>query len=92
MFGPQVTPILKSPVNSWYSFFIGPDGSKEGWKESDTGDESRRVFKDWLQTKYFSDNSTSLKWVEVQYGDENLDTKIVDDCDAPLRNAMTDPS
>jgi hypothetical protein len=86
-FSAQVTPIIKSPVNSQYSFFIGPDGSKEGWKPSAEGDRCRKIFKDWLKAQTFDDGSSALKWVEVQYGDDERQTKIVDDSDASYREA-----
>ena len=38
-----VTPIMTSPVNHYYTFFVPPDGSKEGWNDSDDGDENRVV-------------------------------------------------
>ena len=32
----NVSPIVSSPLNGYRSFFVAPDGSKEGWDESDT--------------------------------------------------------
>jgi hypothetical protein len=65
-----VSGILKSGVNGYESFFVGPDGSKEGWDRSDQGDAARAAFVAWLNKQRYEDGSTSLKWAEIQYGDE----------------------
>ena len=67
--------IQKSKMNGYCSLFIRPDGSKEGWEGSNTGDENREAFKKWLgktNEKYY------LDWVEVQYGDDSHDNRIID--------------
>lgn len=73
----MVSELLMSPVNGYCSFFIAPDGSKEGWNESDEGDDAREEFKTWLLSKRYEDNSSPIDWAEVQYGDEDRVTKIV---------------
>lgn len=40
----MVTGVLVSPINSFATFFIGPDGSKEGRDESAIGDRKRDTF------------------------------------------------
>lgn len=75
IFGTLVTPIVESNVNGYRSFLVAPDGSKEGWDESDLGDRRRSRFVAWLRSKYYSDGSSSLKWVEVQYGDAKNNTR-----------------
>jgi hypothetical protein len=87
----QVSPIAESPVNGYRSFFVAPDGSKEGWEASAMGDGQRDEFVGWLNRQRYGDGSTSLRWVEVQYGDDNDETKIVRDSDAPWR-AKREPS
>lgn len=69
--------IKEAKVNGYGSFFVPPDGSKEGWTESDDGDDRRTAFVDWLDAQRFEDGSTSLDWVEVQYGDDNRHTAII---------------
>lgn len=44
-----VSPVVGPLMNGQVSFLIAPDGSKEGWNMSDTAEESRRVFLDWLE-------------------------------------------
>lgn len=65
-----VSGIVDSRVNGERSFFIPPDGSKEGWQDSDDGDRERESFIASLSKLY-------VDWVEVQYGDGNRETKIV---------------
>jgi len=43
-----VGPIISSPVNGYRSFYIAPDGSKEGWSDSDAGDVARDQLIAWL--------------------------------------------
>lgn len=73
----QVTDILTSPVNHYYTFFVPPDGSKEGWSDSEDGDARRALFITWLNAQRFEDGSTSLKWAEVQYGDDSRDNRML---------------
>jgi hypothetical protein len=69
---PDLTTELKqSPVNSDYSFAILPDGSKEGWPESQEYDILRNNFCKWLRTKRFEDGSSPYKAVLVYYDEED---------------------
>lgn len=83
--GCAVSPIVKSPTNGYRSFLVATDGSKEGWPESDTGDERRAAFLAWLETTRYEDGSCPLRWVEVQYGDDEGVTKVVSDSDMHRR-------
>ena len=82
--------IMPSSTNGIGTFLVPPDGSKEGWPESDAGNKRRDEFVAWLNSKVYDDGSTSLRWVEVQYGDGNGivqvcrsdDLKATDDRDA----------
>lgn len=69
IFGNSVTEILPEVTNGYRSFFIGTDGSKEGWSESDDGDSRRERFKAWVSENY----RLWLDVAEVQYADENDD-------------------
>lgn len=72
-----VSPLLGPSVNDTESFFVAPDGSKEGWEMSDEGDAFRDAFVDWLEGQRYEDGSSPLAWVEVQYGDDNQDTRVI---------------
>jgi len=77
IFGDLVSEIVDSPINGVCSFFVAPDGSKEGWPESNDGDYNRFKFKIWLNKQRYEDDSSPLSWVEVFYGDEMGVAEIV---------------
>lgn len=73
---PWVSPISPPAVNGYCSFFIPPDGSKEGWQDSTDGDKRRLDFISWLSIHKY-DGSAYFSWAEVQYGDEDGHNCIV---------------
>ena len=77
LFGPGgVSTILPPQNNGYMTFIVPPDGSKEGWPESDKGDDLREAFIEWLREQYYEDGGTSLSWAEVQYGDDEDEAKL----------------
>ena len=68
---PWVSEICPPQVNGERSFYIPPDGSKEGWGESDEGDKRRDAFVTWLQGF-----SGCAQWVEVCYAEDEPDTRV----------------
>jgi len=58
-----VTGVIHARVNEWHTFLVGPDGSKEGWADSDRGDEARRAFISWLVAA--KGRGLYLDWAEV---------------------------
>jgi hypothetical protein len=54
-----------SKVNGYQTITICPDGSKEGWTESDQGDWARADLKEWLK------GQVNYEWVEVAYGSDD---------------------
>ena len=67
-----VSDIIKGLTNGQSSFFIAPDGSKEGWATSNNGDNARKEFLDWLQK---ADNYCD--YVEVIFGGDDEHERIV---------------
>lgn len=65
-----VSDICEGVTNGEDSFFVAPDGSKEGWNESKQGDVARDEIITWLA------KDCRLCWAEVQYGDDNGDNRI----------------
>ena len=58
-------------VNGYRTVTVCPDGSKEGWADSNLGDATRAKIKEWLRAKrYDDDESSALEWVEVAYGND----------------------
>lgn len=81
--GDLVSTVVQGRVNGGASFFVAPDCSKEGWADSDRGDDERNNMINWLQEQ--RSNRLYFDYVVVRYGgdDEELTTveKTVDDSD-----------
>lgn len=77
LFPDQVSPLVDSPINRYASFFVAPDGSKEGWPESERGNVKRDEFVGYLEGKKYEDNSSSIDYVEVFYGDDEGEAEVV---------------
>ena len=71
---PWVSPISPLAMNRERAFFIPPDGSKEGWEDSDKGDDRRERFLQCLNRERYEDGSTALSWVEICYGGDEKQT------------------
>ncbi len=82
-----VSPLSPGLMNGFISFFVPPDGSKEGWSESDEGNAEREKFIQYLESIAYEDGSSPVDWVEVQFGDDELETRVVRDNDARRRGA-----
>lgn len=77
---PHVSEIVESGMNGYSSFFVPPDGSKEGWRDSDIGNDQREIFKKWLKSnERYKDGSSSLSAIEVCYpeDDDSASVKII---------------
>lgn len=61
--GMHVSNISKRVTNGYASFCVFPDGSKEGWAESDDHDAKRAQF-----YRHLEKNRTHLEWAVVRYG------------------------
>jgi hypothetical protein len=93
LFGDLVSEMKESKVNGYMSFAvfaIFPDGSKEGWGDSDEGDANRAKFKAWLQAPLYEDGYSPFDWVDVQYGADDHDTRIIADSDHPSEAVVVD--
>lgn len=69
LFERTISEVLVSPVNNYFSFYIPPDGSKEGWTDSGDDDEKRKLFLREIDKRRYEDGSNGLKAVEVAFGD-----------------------
>lgn len=86
----QVTNIVTGVVNSYDSFLVGPDGSKEGWPDSKKGDENRAAFLAVLRAMF--DGGDFIEWVEMRYGgDEKQYASVTDNGLPPLADEDGDP-
>lgn len=73
----MVTDIVMSPVNKRWSFMVGPDASKVGWEDEISYTEKRESFVREMEKVRYDDGSMSLKYVVVQFGDDNFEAKII---------------
>lgn len=77
-----VSAVIESPTNSYLTVLVCPDGSKEGWEESDRGDAECASLIEWLDAQRYEDGSSALRWALVQYGDDDGETTVIDHSDA----------
>lgn len=56
-------------INGKTTVVMVPDGSKEGWAESDAGDRLRDCFVKELEKANYDDGSNPWDFVEVGYGE-----------------------
>jgi hypothetical protein len=73
--GMSVSELLGPVVNGYHSFFVGTDGSKEGWNDSNDGDKKRDALAAYLDS--MRDNNRWAEWIEVQYGDDEGESAII---------------
>jgi hypothetical protein len=69
IFGTGISPILYAKYNGVASFYIPPDGSSDGWAESQAGDARRDEYLEVL-TQLLG-KGVSVQWVEVRWGDDD---------------------
>lgn len=63
-------------TNYYCTLLICPDGSKEGWDQSDEGDRRREAFREWTRTLRYEDDSSPLAWCEVAYGSDDREAVV----------------
>lgn len=76
IFGEQVSKVMETPVNVEFTFYIGPDGSKEGWSESDAGNAKRDEFIEWVEGQAYGDGSNSLRYSELFFGEDENKSEV----------------
>ena len=72
-----VSPLSPPAMNGHRTFTVVPDGSKEGWGESDRGESFRREVIDLFLSFRYQDRSSPVAWALVQYGDDSGDNRVV---------------
>ncbi len=77
IFGHLCSVIIYSKCNFYSSFFIAPDGSKEGWDQSDLYDLKRKEFINWINEQAYEDGSNAISFAELFYGEDNGYSEIV---------------
>lgn len=74
--GLRPSPIIDAAVNGGASFYIPPDGSKEGWQESRECDDRREAWKAWAKRDGYG--PPYFDWVELRFGGD-LDEPALED-------------
>jgi hypothetical protein len=70
--------VVPSAVNVYRTIFIGPDGSKSGWADSDKGDRIRAAIKREIAVFNYDDGSNPFEWVEVSYSSDDRNAMVTD--------------
>lgn len=83
-----VTGLSPLAINGYQSFLIAPDGSKEGWDTSTKGDAQRDQFIEWIDRHAYEDGSNPYDWAEVQFGDGELDSRLLRSSDESYAEKM----
>jgi len=65
--------IHESMVNEYYSFFIPPDGSKEGWPESNAMDKAREEF-----IREIKSLGWQASWFHAEFAGDDRQYNILD--------------
>jgi len=73
-----VSAVLGPLVNRTYSFFVAPDGSKEGWESSNKQDKARDKFIRFL-LKHKKD--LHADWVHISFGGDQEKTIVIKSSD-----------
>lgn len=68
---------VESPINHMLTALVAPDGSKEGWPESDEGDARRARLIEWLDSQRFTDGSSPYSWAHVSYSSDDRKARVV---------------
>lgn len=65
-----VSELINDASNSKESFFVSPDGSKEGWKRSNDCDEARAKLCKYLDKQ-------RCDYVEIEFGGDDDNVRII---------------
>lgn len=68
-----VSNVIEGVVNAQYSFFIAPDGSKEGWSDSDFADNARAEFIEWIK----SGDAGYVEYAEICFGGDDSENTFI---------------
>jgi hypothetical protein len=72
-----VSPLVESLINNFCTFYIAPDGSKEGYDASEDGDVIRKLIIELINKLKQLDGENPVRFVEVFFGDDTTKSEIV---------------
>lgn len=70
-----VSPIVPHAINGGAAFFVAPDGSKVGWRESQAGDAARGEFLGYLNGPSVRD--LCLDWMHLLIGGDDGEYRVL---------------
>ncbi|WP_182006293.1 hypothetical protein [Priestia aryabhattai] len=70
IFGDLVSNMIDGKTNGIRSFFIAPDGSKEGWDVSDLYNSKREALATIIDSMSYEDGSNPIQFVDVGYDED----------------------
>lgn len=73
--GLEVSELVAGRMNGQQAFLIAPDGSKEGWQDSDDGDAQREAWKSWMRAQ----EEMWVDWAHVNFGGDDDDYSTLRD-------------
>lgn len=71
-------------VNAYVSYALIPDGSKEGWGDSDQMDEWRERLLELVKNDAALENGSYPVWVHLQFGGDDAATRVVETADSEV--------
>ena len=75
-YGLEVLGPSTTVTNGIRTLLICPDGSKEGWEESNAFDIKRASYLAYLNSIRYDDNSSCLSWVAISYSNDDREALI----------------
>lgn len=72
----EISPVLRSVSNGFFTFLVPPDGSNEGRNTSRDYAQRRADFVEWMESKQGDDESGGLDWALLYYGDDDDESEI----------------
>ena len=90
LFTSQVSGVIGPVTNGYFSFFIGPDGSKEGWRESNSLNARRAWFLNLLED--LRESGAHSEYVEVSYGADGGAAAVTSDSASGTNSIQEDGS
>jgi len=72
-----ISPIIESLINSFSTFYVVPDGSKEGYDASDDGDIVRESIVDLINSFDQAGKENIFRFVEIAYGEDGIVPQII---------------
>lgn len=76
-----ISSVVLSPMNGYGSFLIAPDGSKEGWPDSDEGEKRKGAWIRWMREQ----DETWVDWVLVRYCGDDDSAEVHDFAGNPMK-------